>query len=719
MRLRPINFLPLTAMLCATAQNLSGPVSTPKDLTPGGYTNPEVCARCHKSISSTFAKTGMGRSFYPATRQNLAEVIKVGNPFFHEASHTYFENIERNGKFYQRRWQIGFDGRDANMEEKAIDFVLGSGNHARTFLHLTARNTLQQLPLGWYAEDGGKWGMNPGYDRLDYQGSTRVIHYECIACHNAYPRIPASQRELGAEARYTTPLPAGIDCQRCHGPGARHASLASGPGATAGQIRAAIVNPARLSPDREIEVCLQCHLETTSRLLPHAIRKLDRGPFDFTPGQPLGDFRLDFDRAAGNNEDFEVAHAAYRLRASQCFLKSPGKLRCTTCHNPHDIVRGEAATRQYNSVCQSCHNSPAPAGHQTRADCTGCHMPKRRTDDAVLIVMTDHKIMRPASAGGLLSAKRERHETPSDSYRGEVMSYYPPTIAKTPETEMYLALAQIKDLGNLKAGLEQLSSLVDKYRPAQAGFYSGLGEGYRAAGDLARAVRCFEDASRRAPASVIVWLQLGSALMESRQWVRAETTLRRAKALRPDDAAVLALLGWVLWQQDKAAEARSTLQSAVKADPDLADARNYLGSLLMATGNAPAAEREFREAVRINPATAEYRAKLATLLASRGEVAEATYQVKAAVEADPALAAARLLLGQLLLASGDLQGGIRELEATILIKTDSGKAHYELGVALARSGNRARAKEHLTIAAQGPDADAKAAALQVLRSLGQ
>jgi hypothetical protein len=59
------------------------------------------------------------------------------------------------------------------------------------------------------------------------------------------------------------------------------------------------------------------------------------------------------------------------------------------------------------------------------------------------------------------------------------------------------------------------------------------------------------------------------------------------------------------------------------------------------------------------------------------------------------------------------------LEAAIRLKPDSGRAHYELGVALARSGNRAGSIEHLRIAAQGPDEDARAAAAQLLRSLGQ
>jgi tetratricopeptide (TPR) repeat protein len=683
------------------------------------YVNPDLCAQCHEKVSGTFRQTGMGRSFSRATPQNMADALKSSKLYFHRASQTYFETFERSGKFYQRRWQIGFDGKDANVEEKQIDYVLGSGNHALTFLHLTARHTLQQLPLGWYAEEGGYWAMNPGYDRLDYQGSTRAIHYECMFCHNAYPRIPSSQREAGAEARYTLPLPEGIDCQRCHGPGARHIASAGRAGATREEIRAAIVNPARLTPEREMEVCLQCHLETSSRLLPHAIPRLNRGPFDYVPGQPLADFRLDFDRAPGKNEDFEVAHATYRLRASQCFLKSTGKLRCTSCHNPHDIPRGPTAVSHYNSVCQTCHASPKAAGHSAQADCIACHMPKRRTDDAVHIVMTDHKIVRQKPAGDLLAEKAEKHETAASSYRGEVVLYYPEKIETTPEIEMYVALAQIKDRSNLQAGLQRLSELIESRRPAQAGFYSGLGEGYRAAGDLAKALPYFEEATRRAPASEIVWLQLGNALMESGNWAHAETALRRARTLRTDDAAAAGLLGWALWQQDKSAEARATLEAAVKLDPDLGDAHNYLGSLFMATSETVAAEREFREAVRINPAVAEYRAKLAALLASRGELPEASYHARAAAEADPQLAGARLLFGQLLLAGGDLQGGIRELRAAITLKPDSGRAHYELGVALGRTGDRAGAVEHLKLAAQGPDTDAKAAALQVLRSLGQ
>ena len=53
--------------------------------------------------------------------------------------------IERDGKFYQRRYQIGFEGKETNVEEKQIDFVMGSGNHVRTYLHRTAAGELQDF----------------------------------------------------------------------------------------------------------------------------------------------------------------------------------------------------------------------------------------------------------------------------------------------------------------------------------------------------------------------------------------------------------------------------------------------------------------------------------------------------------------------------------------------------------------------------------------------
>jgi Tfp pilus assembly protein PilF len=717
------------------------------------YIDSAVCARCHADKARSYAQTGMGRSFYKLTPQTAVEDFKSGLPFHHAASGTYFNVLEREGKYFQRRWQIGFDRKETNVEEKQIDFVLGSGNHARTYLHLTSRGTLQQLPLGWYSEKGGYWGMNPGYDRADYQGSTRVIHYECMFCHNAYPKIPAGHDEAGAPAQYLEPIPQGIDCQRCHGPGQQHVAAAETKEATREQIRAAIVNPARLSPEREMEVCLQCHLETTSRVLPHSLQRFNRGPFSYTPGQPLAGFRLSFDMAPGKNIAFEINEAGYRLRESACFLKSAGELRCTTCHDPHAITHDESATARYNVACQSCHTvfAQARAEHAAGANCVACHMPKRRTDDAVHVVMTDHKIVRLKPEGDLLAEKTEVQDSPATSYRGEVVPYLPPAPAPNSDDLLYDALAQITDRSNLNAGLTRLSSLIGRIHPAEAGFYSGLAEGYLSAGDMPKAIAGFEEAARRAPNSEIIQLERANAFIASKQWAKAEAALRLAAKLQPDDSAVWALLGWALWQQDKTAEAKGDLEKAIELDPDAPDPHNYFASLLGGSGDAQGAEKQFRAALLINPGVAAWQSNLGLLLASRGETAEgaehferairldpgylparlnyarilasqnnfeaAEQQVKAALAVDPKLAPAHQLLGSILSAKGDSAGAIRELNIAITLNPNNGRAHYELGVALVQSGNSAGAIEHFTIAARDPDPSIRAAAAEMLRRM--
>jgi Flp pilus assembly protein TadD len=697
------------------------------------YANPAECATCHAAIARTYAQTGMARSF-----RSMEPGGAVAGSFDHPPSGALFQIIPRAGRYAQRRSQKGYRGAETNVEEKQMDYVIGSGNHARTYLHLTPRNTLQELPVGWYAESGGSLGMSPGYDKPDHLYSLRTVSYECMSCHNAYPKIPAANREYGSDPVFATPLPEGIDCQRCHGPGQSHVDLARAASSVAA-IRGAIVNPSRLDPARRQEICLQCHLESSSSPLPHAISRFERGPFSFMPGQPLGDFVLSF-RPDPSNDRFEIADTAGRLRQSACFLQSAGKLQCTTCHNPHDIPRGPAARTHYDQICGDCHSGAlrqevAAGKHTTSADCVTCHMPPRRTDDATHVVMTDHYIRRQQPGENISGAAPPRRVLPS----------YPDPLPDTPENQLYLAVAQIRDGTNLVPGVADLQKLVARYRPARGEFYFELADGLRARGQGRGALTQYDEAVRRNPRSALLTRGLANMLIESGQAARAETTVRNALTAWPDDSVLWSMLGQIQLTQQKSADAILSLRKAVQFDPEMPEVWNTLGTIL-----APQeAEKAFREAARLLPSMAEAYANLGLLLSER-DAAEAAWnfskaiqlkptaatrlnyafllarqrdytsaerQAAAAIESDPASAEAHELYGNLLGRRGDSPNAEREFKEAIRLKPGFALAQFELGAALAKRGDSVAAIPYLREAARTGDPAIRNAAVRGLTAL--
>ena len=71
----------------------------------------DLCIRCHSKIQETYSRTGMARSFYRPRPENAIEDYKRTNSYYHKPSESYFTVLQRDNKYYQRRHQIGFDGK--------------------------------------------------------------------------------------------------------------------------------------------------------------------------------------------------------------------------------------------------------------------------------------------------------------------------------------------------------------------------------------------------------------------------------------------------------------------------------------------------------------------------------------------------------------------------------------------------------------------------------
>jgi len=656
-----------------------------------GYADASACANCHAKIANTYALTGMARSFarlgtggsWPGTAGRLD----------HDASDRHYTMLQRDGRFYQRRHEIGFDGTETNTLEVEAHYEIGSGNHAQTFLHRNPDGRLFEMPVSWYSRQerpetgagAGYWAMSPGYDKSVHQDFRQLINQDCMSCHNGYPR--ALVTDAGNGPVFTGALPEGIDCQRCHGPGQAHIDAIQSEDIDAG--RQTIVNPGRLDRERKLEACMQCHLESTSGPLPFRIRRYERPPLSYVPGKPLGDYFIHFDHAAGagREDKFEIAGAAYRLRKSACFQRSD--MTCLTCHNPHDIPRGAEAVQRYVAICQSCHGgthrSAIPQSPDVRrsATCLDCHMPKRRTEDAVHVVMTDHYIQRRRSAADLLAPRREPE---SYEYRGEVALYYPPQLASTPENELYLALAQVQQGANLAGGIPRLERAIEQYRPTRPDIYYELARAYAKTSNFASVIHWCEEALTRDNTFVPALKELGAAALKLGRLDDAARSLEAAVGLGPNDGYALADLGNVYLQQGRVDQAEQALRRALTIDGDLPQANNTLGLAALKRGDQAQAETSFRAALRIQPDLAEAQNNLATLLAGRRAYREAAYHFEKAIRSDPAYVDARHSYGLVLALMQSFTRAVTELETAVRLAPNRAPARLDLADVLARLG---------------------------------
>ena len=645
----------------------------------------------------------MGRSFYLPTAGNVVEDYVHANTVFHQPSGLRYTMIERNGEFFQRRSEAGFDGKETNVMEERIDFVIGSGNHSRSYLHRAPDGQLIELPVSWYSEGSGYWAMSPGYDWKGQTDFRRAITGECMFCHNGYPQSDAGmERSIFPEK-----LPQGIDCQRCHGPGRAHVEAAMSGHAAPELVRSTIVNPGRLSRERQLEVCMECHLKTSFHE-PNEERAFDRAIFSYRPGQPLEDFKLYFAPVGHENpsgiesDNFEIDHAAYRLRMSACFRNS--QMTCLTCHDPHDIPRGQEAVKHYTEVCLSCHQGVAhTVALPPTSTCLSCHMPKRRTNDAVHVVMTDHFIRRTQPKRDLLAPIAESI-APEGSFT-KVALYYPAKAPATPEAEISMAEAQVLAAASTDDnGILRLQALLDRYRPNSPEPYLVLADAYDREGNNEEVARWARQALARRENFRPAVVKLALALFALHHDAEATKVLEEAARRYPTDDLLLSDLGNAYLRQGEIAQASTALEGALEANPERSETHNLWGVVAVKRGDSATGEREFREALRCQPDFPEARDNLGSLLAEEHSYIEAEFQFEQAIEADADFAEAHHHLGRLLVLMDQLPRAITELREAALEEPDDPEVHEDLADVLAATGHAPEAiNEYSRVLALRPD----------------
>ena len=325
----------------------------------------DQCVSCHKTYNSYF-NTAHHLTSQLATRDSILgkfdDTLKTSEPEL-----SYRLEARTQGLF-----QVGILGTppDAVSISQRFDLVIGSGRKGQTYLYWGANDQLFQLPVSYWTALGS-WVNSPGYgDRsLDF---SRPVLPRCLECHGTY-----FQTDSNVANRYRRDgFVLGVSCERCHGPGEEHIKLnsvaATNPAqkTTAIPANQAIVNPAKLSRERRLDLCGLCHGGVGVAKTP---------AFSFKVGDTLSD-HIQLDKPKPDEPLDVHGNQMELLERSACFRKSD--MTCSTCHDVHQPQRN---VQDFSAKCLQCHKVQSCGlfprrGNTIAGKCVDCHLPNQNSN---------------------------------------------------------------------------------------------------------------------------------------------------------------------------------------------------------------------------------------------------------------------------------------------------------------------------------------------------
>ncbi len=615
-----------------------------------GYVADKDCttAKCHDDLARTFADTDKAQTFLPVSEARFIEDFE-NSRYYHAPSKRYYEMVLRNRRLFFSRYQTDDRGEPINVFEQEVHWIQGAGTFLRSYLFRTPGGEIFQLPIAWY-EKTRSWGMPPGYDLPDHPGLGRRVRRECQFCHNALSSQPEGSDRYGKPHIFPGELPHGIGCQRCHGPGEAHTRLgirATNPalGITGDRLRASIVNPKNLPPERHNDICYQCHART-SALVPALVR-FGRGDFSYRPGEPLSDYLVNVhvqtDQAPRPGQIGAISQPA-RLENSPCFRRAERRITCTECHDSHRKLSPEEKTARYRTVCLACHgidqcgglhSAEEPSRPVTEtADCVSCHMPKRLSNVSTMIV-TDHLIQKNPD----LTAPTGLPDRALPVITGaDVRSIADPALR-----DLYRTAAAVR-AGAGGEALDRLAARIEEIKPESVDPYLILAQGQIMNRRWKDAERTIGTIFLNDPQNPLAMEWLGIARIGQGRREAGLDLLRRAAEQNPLRAEVWFNLGRILVGMNRPEEAVGPLDKALHIRPTLSKAYFYLGMAYRAREKTDQAVEHFRRALEIDPAYTRAYLALGRTLVDQGNTREALRFLRhgAKVARNPAVVAQAL-----------------------------------------------------------------------------
>lgn len=580
------------------------------------YVGMDVCKQCHYNIWETFSQTGMGQSFGPATKAKSKAKFGPDALVYDKTSDFYYHPFWRGDSMYIREFRK--EGRDTVFKrEEKVDYIVGSGQHTNSHIFST-NGYLHQMPMTFYTQKG-QWDLPPGFENGFNTRFSRKIGLECMSCHNTLPGF-----EKGSENKFTN-VPGGISCERCHGPGSLHVAEKSHGHTidTTQFIDYTIVNPGKLSFDRQFDVCQRCHLQG------NAVLKEGKSFYDFRPGMKLSDYITVFmPKYEGREDEFIMASHAERLKMSQCFIKTNAKVKfdendlrpyksamtCVTCHNPHVSVK-VTGKEVFNTACTNCHSPGSKKSdlvctdseaHRKAKDnsCIACHMPRSGAIDIPHVTVTDHFIRKPQNVEEEkaklkkfigLYAVNEKNPSPAikaKAYLQQCEKFAPDDLSLLDSAKHYLPDNNAEAVRANFGSLVQLYYLKGIYQQVAA-YVTMLGKDEVLNKILVHQSWSNDDA----------WTayRIGESYYTAGVPEQALPFYKKASELAPLVPDFMSKYGLALASQQQNAEAMKVFEKVLDQDPKYVPALTNLGYLWLVAGNDTKAEELYKRALALDP----------------------------------------------------------------------------------------------------------------------
>ena len=366
-----LSVLPVESQVqLTTAERVEGARWWPTKATPprSEYVGAAECARCHKSIAESQARTSMART---ATRAASSEVLSTHRVLTFRAN-TYVHEIRTENGASQ--YSVS-DGK--GVASAALGWAFGVGKVGQTFLFERQGRMYEARASYFGTLDTLDFTPRRTLEKpTDIEGAlgralSATETRRCFGCHTT-----AFSTRAGSPISELIP---GVTCEACHGPGRTHAEAMDQDKKEEGV--AAIVNPAVFNPIDSVDFCGACHATY----------------WDVT--------------LAGEKGISALRSQPFRLQSSRCWGEGDRRITCVACHNPHRPLERDSLV--YDARCLTCHRAAAAASGSDRPlassspsaipphapsckagmreRCASCHMPKYNVPE-MHFSFTDHLI---------------------------------------------------------------------------------------------------------------------------------------------------------------------------------------------------------------------------------------------------------------------------------------------------------------------------------------